>query len=72
MDTLEIKDKDGNKVDVNEKRIFLPNFVAVVNGEAKELIEGISEKQTEFNGELTEEIIKDEQKIFSDFFKKYN
>lgn len=67
-----LKDKDGNKVDVNEKRIFLPNFVAVVNGEAKELIEGISEKQTEFNGELTEEIIKDEQKIFSDFFKKYN
>lgn len=67
-----LKDKDGNKVDVNEKRIFLPNFVAVVNGEAKELIEGISEKQTEFNGELTEEIMADEKTAFDSFFKKYN
>lgn len=67
-----LKDKDGNKVDVNEKRIFLPNFVAVVNGEAKELIEGISEKQTEFNGELTEEILADEKESFDTFFKKYN
>ena len=66
-----LKDKKGNKINVNEKRIFLPNFVAVVNGEAKELIEGISEKQTEFNGELTEEIIRDEQRIFENFFKSF-
>ena len=66
-----LKDKNGNKVDVGEKRIFLPNFVAVVKGEAKELIEGISESQTEYNGELTEEILNDEQKAFNDFFKKY-
>lgn len=67
-----LKDKNNKVVKVNEKRIFLPNFVLVKNGEAKELIEGISEKQKEYNGELTEEIIKDEQKIFDDFFKKYN
>ena len=51
--------------------IFLPNIVSIVNGEAKELIEGISEKQTEYNGELTEEIIKDEKEIFDNFFSKY-
>ena len=66
-----LKDKEGNTVSTGEKRIFLPNFVAVVKGEAKELIEGISEKQTEYNGELTKEILKDEQKAFNDFFKKY-
>lgn len=66
-----LKDKDGNSINVGEKRIFLPNFVAIVNGEAKELIEGVSEKQTGYNDELTEEILKDEQKIFNDFFKKY-
>ena len=66
-----LKDTDGNMIDVNEKRIFLPNFVAVVKGEAKELVEGISEKQTEFNGELTKEVIKEEQKIFDSFFNKY-
>ena len=66
-----LKDKDGNVVDVNEKRIFLPNFVAIVNGEAKELIDGVSEKQTEFNGELTEKILDDEKEEFDTFFKKY-
>ena len=67
-----LKDKKGKTIKVNEKRIFLPNFVAVVDGEAKELVEGISEKQTEYNGDLTEEILKDEEKIFNDFFSKYN
>ena len=66
-----LTDKEGNKISTGEKRIFLPNFVAVVKGEAKELIEGISEKQTQFNGELTEEILADEEKAFNDFFKKY-
>lgn len=66
-----LKDKDGNKIGVEEKRIFLPNFVAVVKGKAKEMVQGISEKQEEYNGKLTDEIIKDEQKIFNNFFKKY-
>lgn len=63
--------KDGKTINVNEKRIFLPNIVAIENGEAKELIEGISDKQEKFNGELTEEIIKDEKDIFNSFFSKY-
>ncbi len=66
-----LKDNEGNTINVNEKRIFLPNFIAVNKGEAKELIEGISELQKNYNDELTEEIIKDEQKIFNNFFNKY-
>lgn len=67
-----LKDKDKNEIKVGEKRIFLPNIVAVKDGKAVELIEGISKKQTEYNGKLTDEIIKDESNILDKFFSKYN
>ncbi len=66
-----LKDEKGNTIKTGEKRIFLPNIVAIVDGESKELIEGISSKQESYNDELNDEIIKDERKIFNDFFKKY-
>lgn len=72
LEDYTLKDKDGKTVEVGEKRIFLPNIVAIENGKARELIEGISEKQEGFNDELTDEILKDEAKIFNDFFSKYN
>ena len=67
-----LKDDKGKEIKVNEKRIFLPNFVAVIDGEPKELIQGISEKQTQYNGELTDEIIEDEKNAFNTFFEKYS
>ena len=67
-----LKDKNNDEIQVNEKRIFLPNFVAIINGEAKELIQGISDNQESYNSELTKEIIKDEKKVFDDFFSKYS
>lgn len=66
-----LTDKKGNVINVGEKRIFLPNFVAIENGVAKELVTGKSEKQTHYNGELTDEIINDEKNTFNDFFNKY-
>lgn len=66
-----LKDSDGNTINVGEKRIFLPNFVAVIDGEAKELIQGISENQESYNSKLTDEIIADEKKMFDEFFQKY-
>ena len=66
-----LKDNDGNTINVGEKRIFLPNFVAVIDGEAKELIQGISENQESYNSELTKELIADEKKMFDEFFQKY-
>ena len=71
LEDYTLKDKDGKKINVGEKRIFLPNFVAIVNGDAKELIDGISDKQEGYNDELTEEILKDEATMFNDFFKQY-
>ena len=66
-----LKDKDDNVISVNEKRIFLPNFIAIENGEAKELVDGISEKQESYNSELTDEVKADEKNIFDNFFAKY-
>ena len=67
-----LKDKDGNVINVGEKRIFLPNIVAIKDGKAVKLITGKSEKQIEYNGELTDEIIKDEVESLDKFFSKYN
>ena len=60
------KDK---KVKVGEKRIYAPNFIYIKDGKAVKLTEGISEKQEDSREELTEEILKDEEKLFDEFFK---
>ena len=64
-----LTDKDGNKIATGEKRIYAPNFFYVYKGEVKKMVEGISEKQKDARGELTEEILKDEETIFDEFFK---
>ena len=69
LEEYNLVDKDGNKISVNEKRIYAPNFVSVKNGKAVKLIEGSSAKQKDSREDLTEEILKDEEKIFNDFFK---
>ena len=61
---------DGNKISTGEKRIYAPNFIYVEDGEAKDLVEGISDKQKDSREELTEEMLKDEENIFNNFFKE--
>ena len=63
-----LTNEDGNKVNVGEKRIFAPNYIYIEKGIAKKLVEGISDKQTDSREELTEEMLKDEEKIFEEFF----
>ena len=58
----------GKKVKTGEKRIYAPNFIYVEKGEAVRLITGNSEKQTGAFDELTDEILKDEQDMFEEFF----
>ena len=41
---------------IPEKRIYAPNVIAVVNGEAKEMVEGVSENLEDPYGEITEEM----------------
>ena len=70
LSVYSLSDKDGKSVDSKEKRIYAPNFIYIESGEAKKLVEGISEKQTDARQELTEEILKDEEEILNSFFNK--
>ncbi len=60
----------GKTVKVGEKRLFLPNFIYVEEGKAIELVEGQSEKQEGSRDELTDEILADEEEIFTSFFNR--
>lgn len=64
-----ITDEEGNSINTGAKRIYAPNIVKVEKGKAVKLISGISEKQTDPYMELTEEIKKDMDEKFNDFFK---
>ena len=47
---------DGKEVKTGEKRIYAPNIVSIVNGEAVGLTDGVSDSQSDPYMELTEEM----------------
>lgn len=59
LEDYELFDEDGEEVDTKEKRIYAPNVVSVVNGKAKELETGISSKQEDAFGKLTDDMKKE-------------
>lgn len=70
LEDYTVTDPNGNKVSMNEKRIYAPSFIFVQDGEALRLVTGMSSKQTDSRGELTDEIKAEEEDIFYDFFKE--
>ena len=50
---------DGIKYNTNEKRIYAPNVVAIINGKAVKKVEGVSTKLTNPYGKITKEMKKD-------------
>lgn len=70
LTNYDLTTEDGKTISTGEKRIYAPNFVYVVDGKAMKLVEGISDKQTDSRGELTKEILQDEETIFEGFFEK--
>ena len=68
LDDYTLTDEENNIINVGEKRIFAPTFIYVENGKALRKTTGISEKLSSPFDELTEEILKDEEKLFNDFF----
>ena len=70
LDDYELSTEDGETVKVGEKRIYAPNFIYVEKGKAVEKIAGYSENQTNAREELTPELLKDEERIFMDFFNR--
>ena len=67
-----VASNDNKTVNVGEKRIYAPNIVAVVNGEAKILETGISTKETNPYMKLTKEMKSDSKKAFKKVFKYIN
>lgn len=59
LEDYTLTDSDNNEIKVGEKRIYAPNIISVINGEAKELTTGISDKQTEGYMKLTKEMEKE-------------
>lgn len=59
LDDYNLIDENGNAIATGEKRIYAPSIISIINGEAKKLETGISDKQTDGNMELTEEMKND-------------
>ena len=59
---------EGQELSYGEKRIYAPNFIYIAKGTPIRMTTGNSPKQTDSREELTEEILKDEEKMFNDFF----
>ena len=64
LDDYKITDDNGNKLKINEKRIYAPNVISVVNGKAAKMTTGISKKQTDPYMKLTSEM---KQETYNDF-----
>lgn len=59
---------NGQELTYGEKRIYAPTFIYIAKGKPIRLTTGLSDKQEGSRDELTEEILKDEEKLFDDFF----
>ena len=59
LEDYTLTDSDNNEIKVGEKRIYAPSIVSVIDGKAKELTTGISEKQTDGYMKLTKEMEKE-------------
>ena len=54
-----------------EKRIGAPTYIMVKDGKGVTIINGTSADQTDAYMDLTDDMIKDMEKIFSEFFKRF-
>ena len=59
LEDYTLTDSDNNEIKVGEKRIYAPSIVSVIDGKAKELTTGISDKQTYCYMKLTKEMEKE-------------
>ncbi len=72
LDDYTLTNENEEEVSAGEKRIYAPNVVAVVNGKPTKLTEGISEKQEDPYGELTDEMKDDMYEQLECVFKCLN
>lgn len=58
----ELTDENDKKIETNEKRIYAPNIVGIVNGKAEKLEDGVSPKEDDPYMKLTKEINNESKK----------
>lgn len=58
----------GAKLEIDEKRIYVPLFIYFAKGKPARVTSGLSDRQTDSREELTKEILQDEEDLFNDFF----
>lgn len=58
----------GKKLDISEKRIYIPAFIYIYKGQALRLESGISDSQVGSRDDLTDKILSDEEEKFNLFF----
>ena len=59
LDDYTLTNKDNEGVSANEKRIYAPTVVSIVNGKAEDMTTGISDAQTDAYMKLTDEMKKE-------------
>ncbi len=69
LSDYKLTDEEGNEIEVGEKRIYAPNVVAVVNGKAEKMVEGISEKLEDPYSKLTDEMLEESYNSFKCLWK---
>ena len=70
LSSYTLTNSNGNKITLQEKRIYAPNFIYVKNGTPEILVEGISPLQKDSRESLTLEMLKDEEEAFEELFLK--
>lgn len=68
LDDYNVYDENDKEISTHEKRIFAPNFFYVEKGVPISMTDGISALQKDAREELTEEILKEEEELFTEFF----
>ena len=69
LSDYKVTDSDGNEYDTNEKRIYAPNVVTVIQGKATKMVEGVSEDLKDPYGKITKKMNEESKKQLECIFK---
>ncbi len=68
LDDYSLRDENGEPVEVNEKRIYAPNVVSIINGVPNMLVEGVSDELKDPYAKLTNKMINESKKQLEKVF----
>lgn len=68
LDDYRLTDENDEKVEVNEKRIYAPNVVSIINGVPKMKVEGVSDELKDPYSTLTDDMIEESKRQLKEVF----